>query len=161
MVGVPEQLGGARRRALGDVTAVLIAEALAQGDMGIALACLAPGGRRDRARPVGRRRPAGRPTCPRSSARTLPAAALAVLEPRSRCSTRSRCDTRGPRAGGDYLLNGVKALVPRAADGRAARRRRRARRTRPALFLVESRRRGCQRRARARRWASAPPPPAG
>src|SRR5947199_279088 len=41
MVGVPEELGGAvtERSA---VTTVLMAEALAQGDMGIAVACLAP-----------------------------------------------------------------------------------------------------------------------
>src|ERR1700733_2792739 len=41
MVGVPEELGGAvaERSA---VTTVLMAEALAQGDMGLAVACLAP-----------------------------------------------------------------------------------------------------------------------
>src|SRR5579875_2458289 len=41
MVGVPEELGGAVEERSA-VTSVLMAAALAQGDMGIALACLAP-----------------------------------------------------------------------------------------------------------------------
>src|SRR6202050_3554240 len=43
MVGVPEELGGAVEQRSA-VTAALMSEALAQGDMGIALACLAPAG---------------------------------------------------------------------------------------------------------------------
>ena len=41
MVGVPEELGGAVEQRSA-VTSVLMSEALAQGDMGIAVACLAP-----------------------------------------------------------------------------------------------------------------------
>src|SRR5437588_3789227 len=41
MVGVPEELGGAGEQRSA-VTSVLMSEALAQGDMGIAVACLAP-----------------------------------------------------------------------------------------------------------------------
>src|SRR5436305_10853606 len=43
MVGVPEELGGAVEERSA-VTSVLMSEALAQGDMGIAVACLAPAG---------------------------------------------------------------------------------------------------------------------
>src|SRR6185437_8208639 len=41
MVGVPEELGGAVEERSATTT-VLMSEALAQGDMGIAVACLAP-----------------------------------------------------------------------------------------------------------------------
>src|SRR5947209_5014423 len=41
MVGVPEELGGAVEQRSA-VTSVLMGEALAQGDMGLAVACLAP-----------------------------------------------------------------------------------------------------------------------
>ncbi|HWF53569.1 MAG TPA: acyl-CoA dehydrogenase family protein, partial [Solirubrobacteraceae bacterium] len=43
MVGVPEELGGAVEERSA-VTSVLMSEALAQGDLGIAVACLAPAG---------------------------------------------------------------------------------------------------------------------
>ena len=82
MVGVPEELGGAVEERSA-VTSVLISEALALGRHG------------DRASPAWRR-PASRPrsgcgatptsrppTSRRSSARTSPAAALAMLEPRA------------------------------------------------------------------------------
>src|SRR5947209_12574314 len=41
MIGVPEELGGAVEQRSA-VTSVLMSEALAQGDMGVAVACLAP-----------------------------------------------------------------------------------------------------------------------
>ncbi len=69
MIGVPEELGGAVQERSA-VTAVLMAEALAHGDMGFAAAALRAGRRVHRAQPVGRRGPAGRPTCRRSSATT-------------------------------------------------------------------------------------------
>src|SRR5438270_893559 len=43
MTGVPEELGGAVEQRSA-VTSVLMSEAMAQGDMGIAVACLAPAG---------------------------------------------------------------------------------------------------------------------
>src|SRR5947209_14682968 len=43
MVGVPEELGGAVEQRSA-VTSVLMSQALAQGDLGIAVACLAPAG---------------------------------------------------------------------------------------------------------------------
>jgi hypothetical protein len=87
-VAVPEQLGGiAERRSA--VTGVLVAEALAQGDLGLAVACLAPAA-------VGTAlglwgMPTSRPpTCPRSSA-TVRRKRRWRSPSRTRCSTRSHC----------------------------------------------------------------------
>ena len=60
----------------------------------------------------------------------VPAAALALLEPR-RCSTRSSFIPRARRHGGGYVLDGVKSLVPRAADAELFVDRGRARGPRP------------------------------
>ena len=112
MVGVPEELGGAvaERSA---VTTVLMSEALAQGDMGIALACLAPAavstalslwGDADQQATY----------LPEFVGENVPAAALAILEPRPLFNP---CDlkTRARRVDGGFVLNGVKSLVPRAS----------------------------------------------
>ena len=92
MVGVPEELGGAVEQRSA-VTSALISEALAQGDMGIAVACLAPAGVADGDRPVGRRRAAGHLP---SRVRRRQAARRGARDPRAarRCSTRSRCRQR-------------------------------------------------------------------
>ena len=113
MVGVPEELGGAvaERSA---VTTVLMAEALAQGDMGIAVACLAPAavstalslwGDADQQATY----------LPEFVGENVPAAALAVLEPRPLFNP-LELHTRARRAGGGFVLDGVKSLVPRASD---------------------------------------------
>jgi hypothetical protein len=134
LVGVPEALGGvgSERSA---TTGALVAEALGYGDMGLAVACLAP--------------------CAVSNALVLwgdatqqatylpsfvgddvPAAALAVLEPRPLFDP-FRLETTARPIPGGYTLSGIKSLVPRAAaaelfvvaaalDGA------------PALFIVES-----------------------
>ena len=76
LVGVPETLGGmgTERSA---TTGVLVAEALAHGDMGLAVACLAPAARQQRAGAVGRRA-SSRPTyLPAFVGDDVPAAALA------------------------------------------------------------------------------------
>ncbi|MFB9432461.1 acyl-CoA dehydrogenase family protein [Streptoalloteichus tenebrarius] len=134
LVGIPEALGGA-----GDerstVTNVLVAEAMAHGDMGLAVACLAPtavstalvlwGDERQQATYL-----------PAFVGDDVPAAALAVAEPRPLFDPFA-LRTRARRVGAGYVLDGVKSLVPRAAraelfvvaaelDGA------------PALFLVES-----------------------
>jgi len=78
LVGVPEALGGmAGDRAA--TTSVLVAEALAHGDMGLAVACLAP--------PSGVTTPSRRRTCRRSSVTTF-------RRPRWRCWSRVRSSTR-------------------------------------------------------------------
>ncbi|HTX12240.1 MAG TPA: acyl-CoA dehydrogenase family protein [Solirubrobacteraceae bacterium] len=113
MVGVPEELGGAvaERSA---VTTVLMSEALAQGDMGIALACLAPAavstalslwGDADQQATY----------LPEFVGENVPAAALAVLEPRPLFNPFD-LKTRARRVEGGFVLDGVKSLVPRASD---------------------------------------------
>jgi len=135
MIGVPEELGGAvtERSA---VTAVLMSEALAQGDMGLAVACLAPAavstalslwGNEDQQATY----------LPEFVGESIPAASLAVLEPRVLFNP-FKLETRARRTSGGYVLNGVKSLVPRAADGElfivAAALDGRD----PALFIVEA-----------------------
>jgi alkylation response protein AidB-like acyl-CoA dehydrogenase len=134
-IGVPEELGGigTERSA---VTNVLVAEALAHGDLGLAVACLAPaavstalvlwGDEEQQATYI-----------PPFVGKNVPAAALAVQEPQPLFDPFSLC-TKAYRTSGGFVLSGVKSLVPRAGaaelfivgadlDGRG-----------PALFLVES-----------------------
>jgi alkylation response protein AidB-like acyl-CoA dehydrogenase len=135
MLGVPEEHGGAvsERSA---VTSVLMSEALAHGDMGIAVACLAPAAV---ATALGLWGDADQQATylPAFVGEDVPAAALAVLEPRPLFDP-FRLETRAREAGGGYVLSGVKALVPRAAEAElfvvAAHLENRG----PALFLVES-----------------------
>jgi alkylation response protein AidB-like acyl-CoA dehydrogenase len=134
MIGVPEELGGAGSER-STVTGVLIAEALAHGDMGLAVACLAPSavsnalvlwGDADQQSTY----------LPAFVGENVPAAALAILEPRPLFDP-FVLQTIARRTPEGYRLDGVKSLVPRAAeaelfvvaamlDGS------------PTLFLVES-----------------------
>lgn len=135
LLGVPEELGGvATERS--SVTNVLVAEALATGDMGLALACLAPAavsnalvlwGNEDQQATY----------LPAFTGDDVPAAALAVQEPTTLFDPFS-LRTKAYRTPGGFRLTGVKSLVPRAAaaelfviaadvEGRG-----------PALFVVES-----------------------
>jgi alkylation response protein AidB-like acyl-CoA dehydrogenase len=133
MVGVPEELGGAVEQRSA-VTSVLMSEALAQGDLGIAVACLAPAavstaislwGDADQQATY----------LPEFVSENVPAAAMALLEPRALFDP-FVLHTRVRRAGGGYTIDGAKSLVPRAADGElfivAAELE-----ERPALFIVE------------------------
>ncbi len=135
MVGVPEELGGVveQRSAL---TATLMSEALALGDMGFAVAALAPAavstalslwGDADQQATY----------LPAFVSESGPAASLALLERRPlfdprRLSTSARPDHDG------LVLDGTKALVPRGGDAElfivAAELAGRG----PALFVIES-----------------------
>jgi alkylation response protein AidB-like acyl-CoA dehydrogenase len=133
-VGVPEELGGVvGERAA--VTAVLIAEALAHGDMGVALACLAPAGVSTALGLWGDEDQQAR-YLPAFVGEDVPAAAFALLEPRPLFDP-FELDTTARRDGDGFVLDGVKSLVPvgaraelfviaAALDGA------------PALFVVES-----------------------
>jgi alkylation response protein AidB-like acyl-CoA dehydrogenase len=112
MVGVPEELGGAvaQRSA---VTTVLMAEALAQGDMGIAVACLAPAGV-STALSLWGDADQQATYLPEFVGENVPAAALAVLEPRPLFNPFD-LKTRARRVDGGFVLDGVKSLVPRAS----------------------------------------------
>ena len=137
-MSIPEELGGvvSERSA---VTSVLIAEALARGDMGLALACLAPTGVSTALTLWGDEDQQAR-YLPEFAGEDVPAAALALLEPRAVFDPFALETTARPADGGGYVLEGVKSIVPRAAEaelfvvgaeleGRGG----------PALFLVESR----------------------
>jgi alkylation response protein AidB-like acyl-CoA dehydrogenase len=135
MLGVPEELGGvmSERSAL---TGVLVAEALAHGDLGIAFAALAPGAV---ASALGLWGDAEQQASylPAFTSEAPPAAALALLEPLPlfdpvTLGTRARTD------GGDWILSGVKSLVPRAAEAELFVIAADAEGLGPALFVVES-----------------------
>jgi alkylation response protein AidB-like acyl-CoA dehydrogenase len=134
-IGVPEELGGVGTERSA-VTNVLVAEALAHGDMGLAVACLAPaavstalvlwGDETQQATYL-----------PSFVGDNVPAAALAIQEPRALFDPFS-LRTKAYRTSSGFTLTGVKSLVPRASagelfivaadlDGRG-----------PALFVVES-----------------------
>ena len=135
MVGVPESLGGAVQQRSA-VTSVLMTEALAQGDLGIAVACLSPAAV---STALGLWGDADQQATylPAFVSDDVPAAALAVLEPRALFNP-FKLATTARATGGGYVLDGVKALVPRAADAElfviAAELEDRG----PALFVIES-----------------------
>ncbi|WP_236789461.1 acyl-CoA dehydrogenase family protein [Amycolatopsis sp. GM8] len=135
LIGIPEELGGAgAERSV--VTSALIAEALAHGDLGLAVAVLAPsavstalvlwGDAQQQADYL-----------PAFVGENVPAAALALQESRPLFDP-FKPATRARRTPSGYQLDGVKSLVPRAVqaelfvvsadlEGRG-----------PALFLIES-----------------------
>jgi alkylation response protein AidB-like acyl-CoA dehydrogenase len=134
MIGVPEELGGAvaERSA---VTSVLIGEALAQGDLGLAFAALAPSavstaiglwGSGDQQATY----------LPAFVGEDVPAAALAVIEPKPVFDP-AKLSTKAIRSADGFTLSGVKSLVPRGAEAElfvvAAELD-----GKPALFIVEA-----------------------
>ncbi len=135
MVGVPEELGGAvpERSA---VTSVLMSEALAQGDMGIALACLAPAGV-STALSLWGDADQQATYLPEFVGDDVPAAALALLEPRPLFDP-FELMTVARRDGDGYVVDGVKAMVPRASDGEVFVIGAELEGSGPALFIVES-----------------------
>jgi alkylation response protein AidB-like acyl-CoA dehydrogenase len=134
MVGVPDELGGmAGERAA--VTGTLVAEALAYGDMGMAVAILAPAGVSNALALWGNEDQQAT-YLPAFVGDDVPGAAVAVVEPHPLFDPFA-LRTTARRTPGGFTLSGVKSLVPRAAtaelfvvaadlDGA------------PALFLVES-----------------------
>src|SRR5581483_9997587 len=134
LVGIPENLGGmgTERSA---TTGVLVAEALAHGDMGLAVACLAPAGVSNALVLWGDEQQQAT-YLPAFVGDDVPAAALAIVEPHPLFDPFA-LRTTARRTSGGFVLDGVKSLVPRgdkaelfvvAAQLDGA----------PALFLVES-----------------------
>ena len=140
ILGVPEELGGisSERSAM---AGTLVAEALAKGDMGLAVACLAPGAVATALSLWGTEEQQAT-YLPAFTGEEVPAAALALTEPRPLFDAMSP-ETTATRDGEGFVLNGVKSLVPRAADAElfvvGAELE-----GRPALFLVESSAEGLQ-----------------
>jgi len=135
MLGVPEELGGAMREQAA-VTSALVGEALAHGDMGIAYAALAPGAV---ATAIGHWGTAEQQATylPAFSGGDVPAAALALLEPRPLFDP-LQPQTKARREGSDWVLDGVKSLVARAADCELFVVAAAAEDLGPALFVIES-----------------------
>jgi alkylation response protein AidB-like acyl-CoA dehydrogenase len=135
MLGVPEALGGVMGEQSA-LTSVLVAEALAHGDMSIAFAALAPGAV---ATALGLWGDAEQQAAylPAFTADDPPAAALALLEPRALFDPLA-LGTKARREEGDWVLSGVKSLVPRAAQAELFVIAAHAQGVGPALFLVES-----------------------
>jgi alkylation response protein AidB-like acyl-CoA dehydrogenase len=135
MVGVPEELGGAMEERSA-VTSVLLGEVLARGDMGIAVACLAPAAVSTAISLWGDADQQARYLHDFVSD-DVPAAALALLEPQPLFNP-FRVRTRARRDGDDYVLTGTKSLVPRAGDAELFVVAAELDAQGPALFVVES-----------------------
>jgi alkylation response protein AidB-like acyl-CoA dehydrogenase len=134
ILGVPEELDGisTERSAM---AGTLVAEALAKGDMGLAVACLAPGAVATALSLWGNDEQQST-YLPAFTGDEVPAAALALTEPRPLFDAMSP-ETTAVREGDGFVLNGVKSLVPRAADAELFVVGAVLDGT-PALFLVES-----------------------
>ncbi len=134
ILGVPESLGGISEERSA-MAGTLVAEALARGDMGLAVATLAAG---SVATAIGLwGSDAQQQTyLPAFTGDDVPAAALALTEPTVLFDVLDP-STTAVRKGEGYVLNGVKSLVPRGAEAElfviGAQLE-----GRPVLFLVES-----------------------
>ncbi len=113
MLGVSEELGGAvtERSA---VTSVLVTEALARGDMGLAVATLSPAAVSTAISLWGDAGQQGT-YLPEFVGETVPAASLAIQEPRPLFDP-FELQTKATRSGDGFSLNGTKSLVVRGAD---------------------------------------------
>jgi alkylation response protein AidB-like acyl-CoA dehydrogenase len=113
ILGVPEELEGisTERSAM---AGALVAEALAKGDMGLAVACLAPGTVSTALSLWGNDEQQAT-HLPAFTGDDVPAAALALTEPRPLFDP-FELRTTAVRDGDGYILNGVKSMVPRGAD---------------------------------------------
>lgn len=135
MLGVPEELGGvvSERSA---VTSVLVSEALARGDMGLAFAALAPGAV---SAAIGLWGDGDQQSTylPEFSGSEPPAAALAMLEPRPLFDPFT-LETRARAKDGGFVLSGLKSLVPRVAEDELFVVAAELEGKGPALFIVES-----------------------
>ena len=113
ILGVPEDLGGisTERSAM---AGTLVAEALAHGDMGLAVATLAPGAVSTALSLWGSEQQQAT-YLPAFTGDEVPAAALALTEPRPLYDALAP-QTTATRDGDGYVLDGVKSMVPRGAD---------------------------------------------
>ncbi|GBG36633.1 acyl-CoA dehydrogenase family protein [Mycobacterium montefiorense] len=133
-INIPEDFDGiAAHRS--SVTNVLVAEALAYGDMGLALPILAPGGVASALTHWGSADQQAT-YLKEFAGENVPQACVAIAEPRPLFDP-TRLKTTAVRTPSGYRLDGVKSLVPAAADvelfivGAQLNGR-------PALFIVES-----------------------
>ena len=144
LLGVPEELGGisSERSAM---AGTLVAEALSHGDMGLAVASLAPGAVATALSLWGSQEQQAT-YLPAFTGDDVPAAALALAEPRPLFDPLAPATTArrlGPGDADGFVIDGVKSMVPRGAHAElfvvGASLEGRAR-----LFLVESGTEGVQ-----------------
>lgn len=133
-VNIPEEFDGiAEHRS--SVTNVLVAEALAYGDMGLALPILAPGGVAAALTHWGSADQQAT-YLPEFAGENVPQACVAIAEPQPLFDP-TRLATTAVRTPSGYRLDGVKSLVPAAADAElfivGAQLN-----GKPALFIVEA-----------------------
>jgi alkylation response protein AidB-like acyl-CoA dehydrogenase len=133
-VNIPEDFDGiAAHRS--SVTNVLVAEALAYGDMGLALPILAPGGVASALTHWGSADQQAT-YLPEFAGEKVPQACVAIAEPQPLFDP-TRLKTTAVRTPSGYRITGVKSLVPAAADAElfiiGAQLN-----GKPALFIVES-----------------------
>jgi alkylation response protein AidB-like acyl-CoA dehydrogenase len=133
-VNIPEDFDGiAAQRS--SVTNVLVAEALAYGDMGLALPILAPGGVASALTHWGSADQQAT-YLKEFAGENVPQACVAIAEPQPLFDP-TRLKTTAVRTPSGYRLDGVKSLVPAAADAElfiiGAQLN-----GKPALFIVES-----------------------
>jgi alkylation response protein AidB-like acyl-CoA dehydrogenase len=113
ILGLPESLGGISEERSA-MAGALVAEALAKGDLGLAVASLAPGSVATALGLWGT--DAQQQTyLPAFTGDDVPAAAIALMEPTVLFDVLSPATTAERTADG-YVLNGVKASVPRGAE---------------------------------------------
>ena len=135
MLGVPEELGGVMHEQAA-ATSVLIGEALAHGDMGIAYAALAPGAV---ATAIGHWGTAEQEATylPAFTGEDTPAAALAILEPRPLFDP-LKPETTARKDDADWVLSGTKSLLARPKECELFVVAAEAEGLGPALFVIES-----------------------
>jgi alkylation response protein AidB-like acyl-CoA dehydrogenase len=135
MLGVPEELGGVMHEQAA-VTATLVGEALAHGDLGIAYATLAPGAV---ATAIGHWGTAEQEATylPAFTGDDVPVAALAILEPQPLFDP-LKLQTKARRDGSDWVIDGVKSLVARAKECELFVVAAETEDNGPALFVIES-----------------------
>ena len=114
LMALPEEIGGAGQER-STVTNVLVAEALAHGDLGLAVAILAPTAVANALVLWGDAEQQSR-YLPAFAAEHAPAAALAVQEPQPLFDPFALRTTARRDRDGDWVLDGVKSLVPRAGE---------------------------------------------
>jgi len=135
LLNIPEALGGLSEERSA-VTGVLVAEALAEGDMGQAVACLAPGavatalslwGSADQQETY----------LPAFAGEEIPHAALTIAEPRALFDP-FVLETKATRTAEGFTLNGVKSAVVRGAEAELFIVGADLEGGGPALFIIES-----------------------
>ncbi|MGH3356165.1 MAG: acyl-CoA dehydrogenase family protein [Nocardioidaceae bacterium] len=135
LIEVPESLGGIVSER-STTTGVLVAEAMAHGDMGLAVACLAPSAVSTAVSLWGDEQQQAA-YLPAFTGEQVPAAALAVMEPRALFDPFD-LRTTARRVPGGFVLDGVKSLVPRGADAELFVVAADLEGEGPALFVLES-----------------------